>query len=223
LLPGELAATPVEGKLRVNEWDEKHAALACFADPQQGDMRRVEVRKLLPLKKVADGASVLWQAGGHIAAAELAVGKGRVIYIGSAADRDWSELPRTRMYAPLVRQLLAYLTDQLSERALVVNRVITRPEDKLGIAADETAGNEGRYIVTNLDPRESALDRLTAEQLFSALGIEETHDENAAEKASLALTLPADALRPDEIWTTVVWLLLIVLAAETLLAGRVHA
>ena len=36
-------------------------------------------------------------------------------------------------------------------------------------------------------------------------------------------TLPADALRADEIWTAVVWVLLIVLAGETLLAGRVHA
>jgi hypothetical protein len=223
LLPGELAATPVEGKLRVSEWNEKHAALACFADPQQGDMRRVEFRKLLPLKKTVDQAKVLWQAGGHIAAAELAIGKGRVIYIGSTADRDWSELPRTRMYVPLVRQLLAYLTDQLAERALAVNRVITKPEDKLGIVADETQGNDGRYVVTNLDPRESALDRLTPEQLFAALGIEDSLEEQAKEQAALALTLPADALRPDEIWTTVVWLLLIVLAAETLLAGRVHA
>lgn len=223
LLPGEIAATPAEGKLRVDEWNEKHAALACFADPQQGDMRRIEFRKLLPLTKVDDAAKVLWQAGGHIAAAELAVGKGRVIYIGSTADRDWSELPRTRMYVPLVRQLLAYLTDQLAERALVVNRVITKPEDKLGIATDETPGNEGRYLVTNLDPRESALDRLTPEQLFASLGIEESPEKNAAEQAALALTLPADALRPDEIWTTVVWLLLIALAAETLLAGRVHA
>jgi hypothetical protein len=77
--------------------------------------------------------------------------------------------------------------------------------------------------VTNLDPKESALDRLTPEQLFAALGIEESPEKDAAKQVALALTLPADALRPDEIWTTVVWLLLIVLAAETLLAGRVHA
>src|SRR5205085_6314697 len=88
LLPGEIAATPVDGKLRVNEWDEKHAALTCFADPQQGDMRRVEFRKLLPLKKIADQAKVLWQAGGHLAAAELAVGQGRVVYICIHVERD---------------------------------------------------------------------------------------------------------------------------------------
>jgi hypothetical protein len=223
MLPGEVAATPSEGKLRVNEWNEKHPALACFADPQQGDMRRVEFRKLLPLTKTADQAQILWQADGQIAAAEIAVEKGRVVYLANTADRDWSELPRTRMYVPLVRQLLAYLTDQLDQRSLVVNRLATKPDDKLGIAADASPGVEGRHIVTNLDPKESALDRVTDEQLFAALGIEADPQKLAAQQAALTLDLPKDSLRPDEIWTTVTWLLLIVLAAETLLAGRVHA
>jgi hypothetical protein len=223
LLPGELAAAPIEGKLRVEEWDDKHAALACFADPQQGDMRRLEFRKLLPLTSLANHAQRLWQAGGQIAAAEIAVGKGRVVYIGCTADRDWTELPRTRMYVPLVRQLLAYLTDQLDQRALVVSRIASKPGDKLRIAADESSGVVGRYIVTNLDPRESNMDRVTDEQLFATLGIEGDAGDAAAKQAALALTLPADSLRPDEVWTTLVWLLLIVLAAETLLAGRVHA
>jgi hypothetical protein len=222
MLPGEIALTPADGPLRVDQWDSTHPALACFADPQHGDMRRIEFHKLLPLTSLSATAHPLWQVGDQIAAAEAAHGKGRVIYIGSTVDRDWTELPRTRMYVPLVRQLLAYLTDQLAERALVVHRVVTRPADKIGIAEDTTAGNEGRFIVTNLDPRESALARLTPGQLYDSLGIEQ-NPETPDREAALAALMPAGALRPAEIWTTIVWLLLIVLAGETLLAGRVHA
>jgi hypothetical protein len=223
MLPGELATEPVEGKLRVDEWNVKHPALACFADPQQGDMGRVEYHKLLPLTKTAGDANVLWHTSGHIAAAERSVGRGRVVYVGSTADRDWTDLPRMRMYVPLVRQLLAYLTDQLAERALVTNRLVTKADDKLGIAPDSTKGNQGRWLVTNLDPRESALDRVTQEELIEALGISTVTSDDPAKQASLSLMLPRDALRADEIWTSVAWVLLVVLVLETLLAGRVHA
>jgi hypothetical protein len=151
LLPGELAAAPVEGKLRVNEWNTKHLALACFGDPQQGDMRRVEFRQLLPLAKLTEGSELLWQAGGHIAAAERVIGQGRVIYIGSTADRDWTELPRTRMYVPLVRQLAAHLTAQLAERSLAVHKLATGKDDQLA-SHPILKGKRRPLIVTNLDP-----------------------------------------------------------------------
>jgi hypothetical protein len=222
LLPGELAAAPVARKHRVSEWNTKHPALACFVDPQQGDMRRVEFQQVLPLAKLAAGSELLWQAGDQIVAAERVIGPGRVIYVGTTADRDWTDLPRTRMYVPLVRQLAAHLTAQLAERSLAVHKLATGQDDQLGIAPDPKAGNEGRWIVTNLDPRESALERITAEQFAETLGIAAAVPDSAA-AAALALSLPADSLRADEIWTAVVWVLLIVLAAETLLAGRVHA
>jgi hypothetical protein len=77
-------------------------------------------------------------------------------------------------------------------------------------------------VVTNLDPRESALERITADQFAQSLGIAPATPDSAA-RAALSLPLPADALRADEIWTLIVWVLLVVLAVETLLAGRVHA
>ena len=63
---------------------------------------------------------------------------------------------------------------------------------------------------------------MTPEQFGESLGIA-AEVPDAAVQASLALALPKDALRADEIWTAFVWMLLIVLAIETLLAGRVHA
>lgn len=221
LLPGKIATTPIAGRLRVDQWDTKHSALACFADPQQGDLRRVEFTKLLPLESPVDECRVLLQTGEHIAAAERAVGRGRCLYFGSTADRDWTDLPRTPMYVPLVRQLLAYLTDQLAERSAVTNTRITKPHDKIGIAP--VAGEEGRWRVTNLDPRESALDRITVEDFQKLAGGKVEPNDDETQQAALGLTLPSDRLRPEEIWTAVIWLLLLTLTAELLLAGRVHA
>jgi hypothetical protein len=221
LLPGKIAVEPIDGRFRVDEWDAKHPALACFADPQQGDLRRVEFTRLLPLEAPVEGARVLLQSADRIVAAEATVGRGRCLYFASTADRDWTDLPRTRMYVPLMRQFLAYLTDQLSERAAVTNRLVTLPDDTIGIAA--VAGEEGRWTVTNLDPRESALNRVSPEQLQVAVGGRAENAEDESRQAALKLIIPADALRPDELWTTVAWILLMVLAAETLLASRVHA
>ncbi len=221
VLPGKVATTVITGRLRVEQWDAKHAALACFSDPQQGDLRRVEFTKLLPLESPAAESRVLLQTGESIAAAERAVGRGRCLYIGCTADRDWTDLPRTPMYVPLVRQLLAYLTDQLAERSAVANRLVAKPHDQIGIAP--VAEDEGRWLVTNLDPRESALDRVTPEEFHKVAGgqVEELDEET--QQAGLGITLPADRLRPEEVWTFIVWLLLITLVAELLLAGRVHA
>ena len=42
-------------------------------------------------------------------------------------------------------------------------------------------------------------------------------------RARIASLAAPDSLRPDEIWTLLVWLLLAILAIEVLIAARVHA
>jgi hypothetical protein len=141
-----------------------------------------------------------------------------VIYFGCSADRDWSDLPRTRIYVPLMRQLLAYLTNQLGEQRAVQARTIAKPGETAGLSE-----SDGLWVATNVDPRESIPDRLTSDELSRRLGTGETGVDRTAALAALQLTLPVDALRPEEAWTLVAWVLLAVLAMETLLAGRVHA
>jgi hypothetical protein len=221
LLPGKVASTPIEGRLRIDQWDAKHPALACFSDPQQGDLRRVELRKILPLSGIGPTSRMLLQSGGHLVAAELAVDKGRVIYFACTADREWTDLPRTPMYVPLMRQLLAHLTDQLEARSAVTRKFVTHAGEKTGIVS--TVDASGHWTVINLDPRESALDRVGPEVLQKLAGAPELNAEEEAQQAALKIQLPADSLRPDEIWPTVTWILLAVLAAEMLLAGKVHA
>ncbi|MFO0906301.1 MAG: VWA domain-containing protein [Pirellulales bacterium] len=216
---GTIAETPREDRLRVTAWDEKHAAFKPLADPQRGDLRRLEFQRSLPIERPAEGTRALLSSGPTVLAAETQVGRGRYVYFGSSADRDWSDWPKTRLYVPLVRQLLAYLTDQLAERSLVEVREVERQGDALGIAE----GESGMLTVRNLDPRESSLDRMEPDQWRESLGLAPWAPGELAQSAGLNITPPPNALRADEIWTTVVWILFVVLAAETLLASRVHA
>jgi hypothetical protein len=218
VLPGIIGDASMLGRLRVDRWDAEHPMLACFSDPQHGDLRRLEFREVLPLNSLEPDSRVLLSAGDVIVAAERHVEKGRCLYFGSTADRDWTELPRMSLYVPLMRRLLAYLTGQLEERPAIINAVVSNPNETAGITPID--GNDGHWMVRNIDPRESALKQVTPEALAKLAGVElkESMDDKFA---AAGLTLPRDSLRPDEIWTIVVWLLFAVLAAEMLLAGRV--
>ena len=220
LLPGRVADSPMEGRRRVDHWDESHPSLACFADPQQGDLRRIEFQTRLPLTALAADSRELFSAGDQIVAAERFVGQGRCIYFGSTVDREWTELPRTPMYVPLMRQLLAYLTDQLMDRSVVTSGLVDKTHPNAGITPPE--GHTGRWIVTNIDPRESTFERVTEHDLQEMAGVSIQAESDETTSAA-GVNLPSDSLRADEIWTTVAWLLLAVLAIELLLSGQIHA
>lgn len=218
LLPGEIAPRTVDQSLRVTEWSREHPALALFSDPQQGDLRRIQVNTSLPVAKLSPPSTPLLRAGDHVLAAERPVGRGLVLYVGFTADRDWTELPQSRLYVPLMRQLLAHLTNQLQARSPISERNVTKADDHIGLT--EVAG---KWQVVNLDPRESIPERYAAADLQELFGGGGETEEAQKERDALALLLPADSLRPEEIWQIIAWVLLIVLAAELLLAGRVHA
>ncbi len=218
IFPGIIAREPVAAKLRISSWDTEHAALAPFADSQRGDLRRIEFAKSVPLEKLAPDSRALLRAGDQVIGAERIAGAGRCIYFGSTADREWTDWPQSRLYVPLVRQLAAYLTSQLSDRAAVVTELVTKPDQQAGVTEAS-----GRIVVRNIDPQESVPDRVTVEELYRSLGIlpAELSPEEQARRASLAL--PQNAERPNETWTTILWGLFVVLIAETFLASRVHA
>lgn len=218
LLGGEPVAVAVEGRFRATKWEVEHPALEIFQDPQRGDLRRLEFQKLLPLRQVSEtGGKVLLEAGGHAALVERIVGKGRFLYLGWTADREWSDWPRTRLFVPLVRQLLAYATGALAQRAIVVQETAIRSEQEPGIREQE-----GRIVVCNVDPQEAILDRVTSDELAEAAGTQDAAGASEEETQRAAMAAAPNAERPEEIWTYILWGLFCILAAELLLAGQVH-
>jgi len=216
LLGGKPRSEPVAGRFRATKWDANHPALAIFSDPQRGDLRRLELAKLLPLEP-EDGGKVLLSAGSHAAVVERVVERGRMIYVAWTADRDWTDWPRTRLFVPLTRQLLAYATGALGERAEVTHETAVRRDQTPGIQE-----RDGRIVVCNVDSAEAMLERVTTDDLAQAAGtqVEDSASEYETEKAAFASAPGAE--RPEEFWTLILWGLFVILAAELVLAGRVH-
>lgn len=215
---GAIADSPRSERSRVSRWDSGHPVLAPFSDPQRGDLRRLEVQQWLPVVELGENVQPLLEIGPAVLAAEQSVGRGRFIYLGTSADRDWTDWPKSRLYVPLIRQLLAYMTDQLAARSRVIERLVETAADEPGVReVDE------RVIVTNLDPRESSLDRLDPVAFRDALASAPAAPGERAQAAGLRIEPPAGALRADEFWNALAWILVGVLAVELLLASRVHA
>jgi hypothetical protein len=47
--------------------------------------------------------------GGEPAVLEKKLGSGRILWVTTACDLDWGDWPRSRLYVPMVHQMLGYL------------------------------------------------------------------------------------------------------------------
>ncbi len=208
------AATDVMA--RVDEFDPSHPALAPFVDPQQGNLRSLSVRRLMPIESDSPDMDVLMRSRRWPLVVSHDSGKGRFVLVASSADRSWSDWPQNRLFVPLVRQLAAWLTGQLDARQSVLSEIIQRADQEPGITE-----SEGSLIVRNVDPAESDLARLGADQFREAIGLPE-ESAAIAQSDETRAAIPGGVARPDEKWPILVWALLAVLGMELLLASRVH-
>ena len=218
ILPAGPLPAPRDYAGRVTEVAVTHPALAPFADPQHGDLRRLTVSRLIDLTgdqpAGADGwDTVLLGSGDVPIMSERSLGAGRLIFVATTADRGWNDWPRSRLYVPLVRQLAAWLTGQLDPRQSV-NSSLTTAAIPPGIGEEDDT-----LRVRNTDPRESHVQRLTPDQLREQLGLPLDPQAELRQQAQ-AIAVPGVA-RTDELWPIIVWMLLAALAAETLLASRI--
>jgi len=111
-LPGQLGEKKIgpeaNGEKIVN-YDAKHPALQLLADPilleslksarVWGYLRTAAVGRT-PLIALANGDPLLL---------EQKIGAGRILFMTSSADRDWTDLPLKTVYLPLMQSLAQYL------------------------------------------------------------------------------------------------------------------
>lgn len=217
---GEARATSLPWRLET--WEEEHPVFRRFRDPQHGDLRRLAFRSYTKVQP-AEGARVLARfRGGGPALVERRLGLGRVLWFTSTCDRDWGDWPRSRLYVPLIHQMLRYLaglTDGGPVRTELIDEVETSGDDPLPGVFDKGTYHQ----VVNINPRESEMERCTPNELAARfqfeldLGREDRGDEAEAQLAS------AVDFRPDEIWHWVLLCLLAVLFGECFLANRTTA
>jgi hypothetical protein len=219
LLPAAVAGTSELGLYRFMTWDRDHPIFRPLSDPQQGDLRRLGFRRITTLKPDATAKVLAAAQGGEPLLVEARLEQGVVLLLASAVDRDWSDWPQSRLYVPLVHQVVGYLAERLPDSARVRQEPVGPGTDNPpGITRDGAVA-----VVRNLDPKESEIERLTPQQFRVAFQLAELEETAQKQAARARIEPPPGSQRPDEIWPYVIWALLGVLMAEIFLANRTHA
>jgi uncharacterized membrane protein len=224
LTPGEIvgvdAATDLP--LRLQSWDVKHPVFAAFSDPQLGDLRRLAFSACTNILPAADAQVLATFRDGKPALVERRHQKGSVLWFTSSCDRQWSDWPRSRLYLPLVYQLLGYQTG-LAAGGRVRTVVLEGKVDLPGDVAPGIVAGDGYSSVVNTSPRESETERCPAEEFVNRFGLKLADAEQAPAPASVAQASLGTEMIESEIWQWVALLLLAGFVIESLVANRTTA
>jgi hypothetical protein len=216
LLPATVEGPAGPDAFRFGSWDRDHPIFRPLSDPQEGDLHRIVFHHVTRLRP-ADAAKVLAKAaGGEPLLVEGRLGEGKVLVFASTADREWGDWPQTRLYVPLVHQLVGYLTDRLPETQKVQTAAAGPGRDNPPGITDSDRG----VVVRNLDPAESEIERLTGEQFREAFHLPAATSDAKQDLKAAGVNLPPGGQRPDELWVYVLWGLLFVLMVELFVANR---
>ena len=207
-------ATSSNAPWRLEEWDATHPVFEPFGDVQRGELSRRAFRGITRIDPASEAVVLARFSGGAPAVIQHDVEQGRVIWFAAGCDGNWSDWPRSRLYLPLNYQLLSYLGG-LAEGGPVRNHVLDDQSDGAQLPGVVEVGNH--WDVWNISPRESETDRATVEDLATRFGFavdsESASDSNSAQFAGFDV-------RDDEVWSTVLLILLGLFLAEAFLGNR---
>lgn len=207
---------------RWQSWEAEHPALEPFADPQHGDLRRLTFSQYTKFKPDASARVIASFGDTSPALIESRIGKGKMFWFTSALSRDWGRWSGSRLFLPLVHQLLADLCGLSGDGP--VREVTIGVESGDESQSDRKPGvvkKEGYWEVTNLSSRESETDRFTKKELADRFQIRLAGKDSQAEEDDSPRVRNAGLdLRADEIWQWVLLGLMILLCGEMFLANR---
>ena len=211
---------------RWDRWESTNTLLGLFSDPQRGDLRRLGFGAYT---RVAPDASTVVHArfrSGEPALTEHALGQGRVLWFLSSCGREWGDWVRSRLYVPLVHQLLGDLQNLTAGGPIHVRSLEAHGQSHQGVVTGDPPWNQpgvsaqdGRWYVLNTAPSESETERCTAEELadrFQFAWIDETHP---AQQVASASKLRLESHR-NELWPWIACSLVGLLCLEWFVANR---
>jgi hypothetical protein len=216
LLPAAMEGTVGPDVFPFAGWDRDHPIFRPLSDPQQGDLRRIVFHHVSRLRPLPGARVLATTRSGAPLLVESKHGQGTILLAGISADRDWGPWPQSRLYVPLIHQMVGYLSERLPEN----QRVRLEPT---GPGRDNPPGIVplGRMaVVHNLDPAESEIERVLVAQFRARLHLGDPDEPGKGKQAEAGRQQGPGALRPDELWKYVVWVLLVVLAIELVVASR---
>jgi hypothetical protein len=224
ILPGKVTGPDYATDLpfRLKTWDTKHPIFAAFSDPQLGDLSRLSFSARTRVEPATATEVLATFRDGVPAFVEQRVGQGSVVWLAMAADRSSSDWTSSRLYLPLVYQLIGHQTGLLAggrvRQATLESGVPSDIDLPPGVYDRDTY-----RLVVNRGPREAETDRCTVEEFASRFGLK-LGDEFAADvppgtqHASLGTELIDSEIGP--------WLagfLLVGLVLEGIVANRTVA
>lgn len=201
---------------RLDRWDTSHPIFRPFADPEHGNLRRPSFTTVTEIKPGADTQVVATFRGGMPALLARSHGRGKVLWFATACDRGWGDWPRSRLYVPLVHQMVSYVTGLADGGP--VRFETAQGEQKPGVVE-----RDGILHVINADPFESDTARCTPREFADRFGFRLPEARAAAIAESGAKKPADDRLRGDEIWPWLALTLLGFLLLESFLANRTAA
>jgi uncharacterized membrane protein len=222
LVPGQIVGPQLATDLpfRIESWDEKQSLLEPFNDPQHGDLRRLAFfgyTKLAVPKEVSADTHVLARfRGGDPALVEQRLGDGMVWWFASSCDRAWSEWPSSRLYVPLVHQLVGQplgLNDGGPVRAVLLDATGNLP----AATVPSVAAQPRYWKVINSSPRESEVDRCDPAEFADRFQVTLTAEGETV--TTVAKSRSVD-LRSDEQWHWAAFLLGGLLLLESFVGNR---
>ena len=210
--------------LRLATWNSKHPIFAAFSDPQLGDLARLSfsaATKIVPAK----GTQVLARyKSGTPAVLETTLGQGSIVWFASTADRRWSDWTRSRLYLPLVYQLLGHQSGltaggRVREEILEAHAESAAPR-RAPAAAPGVHAQQAHTLIVNTSPREAETDRTTLEEFADRFGLKLAAETAPAEVAQPQRAAAGTELIQGELWPWLAACLLAALLAEGLVANR---
>jgi aerotolerance regulator-like protein/VWA domain-containing protein len=154
---------------------------------------------------------------GDTAFLECPAGEGRALVLASDVDNRWNDFPLHATFVPFLHEIVVYLA---SARAHASDYLIAdapagvKKAPGIATLADATRRSPARQIAVNVDPRESDPARMSVEEFQSA--VTRLRDAGTAE-ARVEARQQEDR---QHLWQYAVALMLVLLAAEGMLAAR---
>lgn len=219
---------------RLTKWDESHPVFQPLSDPQHGDLRRLIFAAYTQIAPSANANVVMEFSTGDPAVLERRLGDGIVLWVTISCGRDWSDWSRTRLFLPLVHQLLGYEVG-LTQGGRVRTRLVDRENRTVEVASQGSAvqgqgsGEEipgvfqfERYSeVVNVSPRESELDRCDRQEFEDRFAMKFVDEEGST--VNRTPELGHVEFQQDEVWHWAACALLAVLLLEGFVGNRTTA
>ena len=182
--------TAASQAVRIAQVDDSHPALR-----QVGDWRALRFFRHVPVQ-IAEGTQVLLRLeGGDPLLLQQQPGRGRVLLLTSALDRDWNDLALHPQFVGFLAEATAWLAGERGRvESATVGSVFTRPlnagagvqvfapdgrraalldsgSDELRLAPTQAGfyelrgGGRSQWLAVHIDPRESQLQRLADQRI----------------------------------------------------------